>query len=154
MMDHFFKIIVVVLMLPIMCGCKEKLTYSYLIEHPAYLKTEFDRCQMMDDKKTNQSTQCDVVMKAADKLSIIVNEMQSDPEQFGEKIMASELDLVKVQDQLKTAQQSLETLKSQNASAAEIQSAQDKLTALQQECDDKHQAIKVMLAVVGLRSPE
>lgn len=153
-MNYLLKVLCVISITSIISGCEDKYSYSYLIEHPFFLKQEFDRCQAMDSKAGDQQKHCDVVMQAASKLSTVMDEMQVDPENFGVKIMQAQDSLAKIQEQLQISKQTLADLKEKNAAQADIQLAQNNVNKFQKECELKHQDVKMMLAIIGLRSPE
>lgn len=153
-MNYLLKVICVIFAVSIISGCEDKYSYSYLIEHPLFLKEEFDRCQTMESKAPDQQKHCDVVMQAANKLSVVMDEMQADPENFGVKIMQTQDSLAKTQEQLQIAKQTLMDLKEKNAPQTDIELAKNNVNKFQQECELKRRDVKMMLAIIGLRSPE
>lgn len=135
-------------------GCNEKLTYSYLIEHSNVLKQKVADCQSIDEKSSEDISQCQIVMSAAADLIIIINEQQDDPEKFGQKILNAESDWVKAKEKLHDTQQILSTLETKKASSVELQAAQRNLDQAKEAYKFKHDQVKVLLSVVGMNSPE
>lgn len=154
MMDHLIKVAIVLCAAPFLLACKDKQSYSYLTQHPIALKEAFDHCQEMETRTPEDNTQCEVVMKAAAALTVVIDSMQSDPQKFGQSIMAEQLNAAKLNDERMNAERTVADLKAKNAPAADIAAAQTKLTSLQEQYDKKQEDLKVMLAVVGMNSPE
>lgn len=107
-------------------GCQEKYTYEYLMEHPKALKKVIDQCQ---SRSPLDDAVCKTAERAADDFNELLLEQQSNPERFGERIMAQEIACVDMRT--KAADQSSPTVKKETCRKA-----------------------RVMLAVVGLNSPE
>jgi chromosome segregation ATPase len=153
-MSKMKKFFFTMVMFSALAGCNEAFTYSYLMEHPAVVKREMERCQGLDEKSAEQVNQCALVLQAATDLMSILNEQQMDPENFGQRIMDSELAYTKAYDTLREAQQGVDTLKNKNASAAELQVSQDKVNKAMKSYEETRKEMKVLLAVVGVNSPE
>lgn len=148
------KIIFSFFLLLALSGCNEKITYSYLMEHPLYVKQEVGRCQTIDHKSSADKAHCEMVMVAATALMSMINEEQENPEKFGQKVMETELAYTKAKEQQAQAIQLFQELKARNASSTEVLSAQEKLNQAEKTCQDLHQKIKTLLAVLGMGSPE
>lgn len=148
------KILVIIAIVSALSACNEKLTYSYLMEHPNELKQEVVRCQLMEEKTRDQAAQCETVMNAAENIAAIRDAQQQDPEKFGQKILDTEFTSVKAQEEMFAARQSLDALKIKNGSLSELKAAQDKLDQAQKVYQDKSEEVKVLLAVAGMNSPE
>lgn len=148
------KILVIIAIVSALSACNEKLTYSYLMEHPNELKQEVVRCQLMEEKTRDQAARCETVMNAAENIASIMDEQQQDPEKFGQKILDTEFAWVKAQEDMLAARQTLNALKTKNGSLAELKAAQDKLNQVQKAYQDRSEEVKVLLAVAGMNSPE
>lgn len=152
-MSPIKKIILIAISVGLM-GCSQKTTYSYLIEHPTELKNQFDACQSLEQKSPDQVTQCEEVTRAAAYVSAVINEQQQNPEAFGQKVLDIEAANVKLEKAVEEAQQNIAALKAKQASASELQSAQQALASAESQLNTQRQQLKVMLAVIGLGSPE
>lgn len=148
------KMFTALFMISALTGCKDKISDTYLKEHPAFLIQEVDRCQAMQSKTEAQSAQCDIIMNAAVSLKPIVDEQQSEPEKFGQRVLDAEMAYAKMKVDLNAASQAVQSLRAKNASSVEIQTAQAKLDEMKKQTADKRQELRVLLAVVGLSSPE
>jgi predicted membrane protein len=135
-------------------GCKQELTYSYLMKHPNVLKQEVAECQSIDEKSNENIKQCQITMNAAADLILIINEQQDDPEKFGQKILDSEIAAAKAKEKMYNAQQVLNRLKSENSPEAEIKAAQNELHQAREDYKQRRENVKVLLAVVSMNSPE
>jgi hypothetical protein len=70
-----------------LAGCENQpLTYHYLMRHPAFLEKEMSHCQI----EIAESSRCQAVKQAANDFDLLVTERETNPEQFGEKIMRAE----------------------------------------------------------------
>lgn len=128
-----------IIMLAFLTGCKrEALTYSYLMQHPDSLKKEVLRCQSNAEKTNMQATQCEMVMSAAANFSALVEAQQSEPEKFGERIIAAQSACVSAKRAFEESQKS----------------AMVRLSEIEKAYQAKCEEVAVLLAVVGLASPE
>ena len=121
-------------------GCNEELTPAYLIQHPEILQQKINSCQLDKQKSLDEIKQCRMIMAMATKLQIFIEEQGSDPEEFGEKLLA-------LQKNLAADEQALGALKAKNAPA-------DKVNEAKNIYDEKRNEIAIMLAVIGMNSPE
>jgi hypothetical protein len=144
------KFILILVMLIGLTACEKKLTYSYLISHPQELKAEMDRCQTSD----NNDQRCEIVLYAAANLTAIIRDQQANPEKFGQRVMDTQVQCLADKKALQTAKANLAALQKQQASAAEITSAQTEVAKAQQRFKDKREEVRMLLAVLGLGSPE
>ncbi len=145
------------LLLPFICflsGCDKENTYDYLIEHPLKLNQEFTDCQIDATKSPARNEYCQMVAKAANTVSDIIEQEQQDSLQFGQHLLEKEMACAKSKEDLRQAQQTLDVLKQKNAAAADIATAEQNLNALNQQYTKQHDEIKQILAVLGLNRPE
>lgn len=135
-------------------GCEKPITYSYLIQHPTVLKKEWDNCQLTGVNTKAQKERCEIVSYAATTLASLINEMQQDPEKYGQAIMDQEFACVKLKVAQEDLQQALQKLNETHASSAEIDVLTIKLDQAEKKYQDQREKVKAMLAVAGLRRPE
>jgi chromosome segregation ATPase len=144
-------------MLPVAClltGCNKQSNYSYLIKHPAELFQQYSDCQSAAEKSPERVAECQKISDAAIAIKTDIQHMQDDPEAFGQQILDNETAWMKTREELQQAQQSLQSLKTKNASAADINAAVLKMNTIEQQCRKQDDEIKMMLGAVGLYSPE
>lgn len=119
------NLIMTLLPLILLTGCNEKPTPTYLMQHRDKLERAMENCQSSIDQKDD--AYCKMVGQAVEDFNNLITEQQSNPELFGQKIMDQEIACAKAKND-------------KNANADQ----------LAKSCDQ----VEVMLAVVGLSSPE
>lgn len=144
----------ILLMMLTLMGCKRDLTYSYFIEHPMVLKQTVESCQLLNEKSPEEIAQCAVARDAATTLTSVISEQQADPEKFGQRVMAIEAACVQAKETMMVAKKSVDALLMQKAPAAQLQAAQVKLAAATKVYQDQRNEMKMLLAVLGMASPE
>ncbi len=127
------KIILMICLLLAVTGCQQKDTYDYLMLHPKELKKEFVNCQ------TLQSAKCEMVMRAADDFSSLLEDENNDPEAVGQKIIQT--------------QQQLDLLL-KNYEQAKQSGDKDKIQLADNEYQNQVKKLNILYAVVATRSPE
>lgn len=148
------RIFILILLPLLLIGCKEKQSYSYYMRHPLELKKEITECQSILEKTKDQAAKCEIVMYAAMNITALINTQQQDPEKFGQHILDAQENYAKLRLTERQMRTGLDKLKNKNVSPAELRSAQDDFYKAKKASADQLQEIKVMLAVVGLGSPE
>lgn len=144
----------------VLVGCEKEITYEYLMTHPKFLLYQLSVCEKNlslqgGDNEKNLASQCQVVMKARENFLLIAREQQQDPEAFGKKILQTEFDLANIKNQLLQAKQNEMLLKSKpQTPARELQDAQTSVNKITMRYQQKQFELKILLAVVGLNSPE
>lgn len=112
--------------------------YEYLMQHPDLLRQAALRCE----KSVALSAYCEVVMYAATNAQTMLTQQQADPERFGERILETQMALANTQRDIKLIEQSAK------------QSTDEKLVQLKKMEADASQELTVMLAIVGINSPD
>ncbi len=154
-MDTVLKVLLCIFLPFALIGCKDKLTYPYLMQHPLELKQAITKCQSTNEKSKEQAAQCEIVTYAAVNMMSIISEQQDNPEKFGQRIMDVESAYVKASDELHVAQQALDDFQQRKqTTATEIKAAQGKVENAKKTYDEKREEMKILLAVIGLNSPE
>lgn len=147
------RTLVLILLMPLLLGCHEEVkNYSWYMLHPQELQQEIMACQENGGLGKNAS-QCEIVMRAADKMTDIVNRQQEEPEKFGQSVLGAQQRLQQLNNTLINAHKMVDDLKSKNASSAELQSAQASLDKAEKDYAEQLQQVNVMLAVLGMSSP-
>ena len=148
------KIFFSLCMFSTLVGCNKEFTYSYLLEHPAVVKHEIEYCQGLAEKTDDQEKQCALAMQAATEIMSMLNEEQLSPEKFGQRILDTEIAYGNARKTRQASQRLVATLKNKQATATELQAAQDKLDQATKVYAEQHMQMKILLAVVGVNSPE
>lgn len=144
------KFMLLVCVSSLLVACNEKLTYEYLVQHPQVLKREADQCQ---SGTTNDPARCRMVMNAKMNFDAMYNDRQVHPEQFGERLLSLQTELVKLKTEMQAAQAKLTTAKA-SANPADIQAAQADFAKAEMLYVAQRNEIRMMLAVIGVDSPE
>lgn len=117
-------------------ACQQQdLTVSYLAEHPRVLERELQRC--MTDPRSSQLSQCKVAIEAQGILRGYLEQAQTDPEGFGQRILDVQMNMATIKTEMATSDQ-----------------ASAKMAELKKTYDDKQKEVSILLAVAGLNSPE
>jgi hypothetical protein len=148
------SLVSLLLMTAALTGCKEELTYSYLMQHPSALKQALDNCESTNKQSSVEAAQCNMAVNADAALRTLINNMLQDPEKFGQNILDEEAACVKAKDSLHEAKQRLETLRAKSASSAEVQAVEDVVNKAKQSYQDEREKVAILLAVAGMGSPE
>lgn len=83
------------------CSCKqEPYSYDYLMTHPDILTRQYVACQ----KSFNTKTTCQNIQRAYQDFHALVTEAESDPIDFGEKILKAQMELAQLSPLLKNQQ--------------------------------------------------
>lgn len=120
-------------------GCdSSQPSYEYLMQHPSELRDAALRCQQL----TVQSHYCDIVLYAATNAQTMLTQQQSDPERFGERILETQMALANTQRDMTLFESSAK------------QANNEKWQQLKKMEADARQELTVMLAIVGINSPD
>lgn len=133
---------------------EEKYTVAYLSENPSILEKELEFCMSVDTKSIDQIERCKIAVEAQDNIKSYLEVQQIDPERFGEQIIEMEMAGAQLKAALDSAEESIGTLKTQNKPVAELQAAQVQADQAKKAYIANQQKLKILLAVVGLSSPE
>jgi predicted RNase H-like nuclease (RuvC/YqgF family) len=132
-------------------ACDQEYTYFYYMEHPFVLKKAVANCEANEEKTEAQDMQCEVVMKAADNITKLIEEQQINPEAFGQHVLEMQIKQMELKAEVDEAQSRLQK---EQASTTEKTEAQMRLNELQKDYQDQMQQIRISMAVLGLGSPD
>ena len=127
------------------CSQPEK-DSAYFLTHPFELQKAVLFCQNATSLSSAQSTQCDLVMKAAQKFRAGLDEFQAGPEQFGQTVLQVQMDIA-------NTEKALADLKNQSSGKQDAVLL-EKITATQAKLAELKQQAAEKLAVIGINSPE
>ncbi|VVC76239.1 hypothetical protein AQUSIP_15450 [Aquicella siphonis] len=145
----------IILFAPVLlAGCKDKASYSYYMQHPAALKAAVTSCQSEYNKTADRAAECEIVLFAAENMISLINEQQENPEKFGQRILTAQMDYMVLKQRAAEADQSYQQLKNTHAPDARLRTAKDDLYKAKKACADKLEQIRILLAVVGMGSPD
>lgn len=136
---HLLKVVLFVLLFSLL-GCKQKVTYLYLLQHPNEIESRISTCQLSD------SDECKLVKQASEDFLTLNNQRIQDPELFGRTILLEQEKLLKTKEELQALQNEM---KSKNDAAM-----QKKLTALNEVYQEQSKKVATLLAIVASTSPE
>ncbi|HVE44383.1 MAG TPA: hypothetical protein VNC84_04530 [Gammaproteobacteria bacterium] len=125
----------------LLTGCVDKTSYTYLVQHPRFLKEQGVLCETVSP----QTAYCKTVLEASVYVSGLFEAAEQDPERFGERIMQVEGAVVQAKEKYEFAK--AEDSKAQRSESASTADAKKKY-------DDLHLEMQTLLAVVGMNGPE
>jgi hypothetical protein len=128
------------LCLIMLTGCQEKKNYGYWMQHPAQIQRELERCH------ATEAPQCAEVRRAASDFTALLREQQMDPEKFGQKVLTAEYQLA----QLKHEWQQAKAVYRVERNSDTLQ----KMESAQKAYWGKKEEVRILLAVIGVTSPE
>src|SRR5436190_1273493 len=120
----------------LLTSCKEKQTYSYYMCHPQQLQQAITECQSSFQKTKEQAEQCEAVGYAAVNMNTLVNQLQADPEKFGQRVLDAQENYAKLTAKADEATKAVEGLQNNHASPTELRTAQDDLYKAKKACAD------------------
>lgn len=135
-------------------GCRHHLDYMYLMQHPHELEQEIKHCEDIAKQPGAKAGQCEMVMYAGANFKSILDEQQADQEKFGQQVLDAQIRYVKLKDAVSGQEKILHDLRVSKAPDNEIASAQAKLDDAKKDAQTLHDKINIMLAVIGVNSPE
>jgi hypothetical protein len=146
-------IILFILSLPLF-GCNPEITSDYLLENLNVLKQEVKYCDNFTDASMTaaQKIQCDIVMSTANNIVQLSNKQQADPQKFGIYVLSAEAEFSHAKVELLSAEKNIQQIKASDTAA--FHSAQQKLIAAQEDYKKRQQEMKLLMAVLGIGSPE
>lgn len=145
----FIRSMFLISVINILFGCSSSHDYNYLVQHPAVLSTELARCRA---QITDALPRCQVILNAAQYVGDIENDMQRDPQRFGEKILLLQTHLADLHTKIGALEQKLQS----TSSSLHEQQRKDvtvQLTDAKKAYVEQRLELKVMLAIVGLNTP-
>jgi predicted transcriptional regulator len=145
------KLIVSVAFLFLLSSCKDsKSTYEYLMQHPAFLQQELIRCQMV----VVQDEQCSLVKRASGDFATLMTELQTNQEQFGEKIMRAQLLQATSHQEIKEMKKKIAELSRDPAQSKQLDEAKMNLQKAEVVYQTQRSNAKILIAVVGMMRME
>jgi len=142
------------LLAPALFACSnEERNYAWYMQHPLELRQEITKCQSRFSQNNSQ-TKCEMIMHAALNMTAIVNQQQTQPEKFGQRVLDAEERLGQLKLLVISAQQAVTELKNKNASPAELKVAVDDVEKAKKACNNQREEIRILLAVLGMGSPD
>jgi hypothetical protein len=135
-------------------ACDKPITYSYLIQHPNMLKKELDNCRLTNVNTRAQKERCEIVLYAVATLTSLINQMQENPEKYGQNILDQEIVCVKMKTAYQELQKTLASLNKKTAPSADRQVVKIKLDQAGKKYQEQKEKVEAMLAVAGMRRPE
>lgn len=97
-MSKFSRIVFVTASLLSVTACSEPERgdlYTYLMLHPAVLKSEVLDCQNVVDATQPLTPHCEIVLRATDQMLAMIEKQQKNPEKFGQEILRAQMEAAK-----------------------------------------------------------
>ena len=151
MKNTLLKLIVSVAFLFLLSSCKDsKLTYAYLMQHPALMQQELIRCQMV----VVQDEQCSLVKRASSDFATLMTELQTNQEQFGEKIMRAQWLQATSHQEIIEIKKKIAELSQDPAQSKQLDEAKQNLQKAEVVYQTQRSNAKILIAVVGMMRME
>ena len=77
------NVVILLLSIFILSGCKQTHDYQYLMEHPEVLQKEYEQCR-------REAGSCDEVVRAAEDFRAFILQRSENPEFMGQQIMQAQ----------------------------------------------------------------
>lgn len=153
-MSFILKILFFSLSVIVLTGCRDQYSIDELMVNPSQLKKQIERCHQPELKTREAAARCEVVMTAADRFVKLLDEQQREPELFGLRIMKAQTVCLDAKKTYQQARQKVSLLESGQVKPAEITAAKIEANVAETAYQENKRALKVLLAVVGVNSPE
>lgn len=127
---------------------------TYLLTHPDKLKQAIQHCHEPGIQTSEERANCDIAMSAADTFIKLLNEQQHDPEGFGARVMDAQLVSAGKKTILESTQQHLAELLAQDAAPDKVVEATTAVNKANAEYIESENQVAILLAVIGVNSPE
>ncbi|EKD69991.1 MAG: hypothetical protein ACD_46C00682G0003 [uncultured bacterium] len=130
----------------LLSSCQENISYSYLMQHPLIAQEELEKCKAAEHQTAEDIERCKIILDATENINSILAEQQADAEKFGQRILELQNEVTKLKTSIQALQQQLK--------AQQTTSLQTQLNQLQKTYTEKQENLNIMLAIVGMNSPE
>ncbi len=144
--DMRMKVVAPIFLALLVTACDHTATPEYLMRHPNVLEREVQTC----DVQATNSVYCKMVFNTRSMFVNLIDEMQSDPEAFGQSILDLEMQTAQLRDAVQQAKQKLDQTK---PDASDYAAVKENYRNQQIKLDNHLENINAHLAVVGLASP-
>jgi hypothetical protein len=127
---------------------------SYLTRHPRALILEVAACHSPANSAKAMTSHCALVFKIHDQVISLIDEQRKDPEKFGQSVITAQMEYGQANLATRAALQQVQNLRAKPASEKDIGAAEIKYTGLLQKQDSLKNKVYMLLAIIGLSSPE
>lgn len=154
-MRKFIKLMCLAGLVSILTACEDQDNYQYLITHPTVMKKKMAACATLSKMASNVEKQrCEIVTNASTKFMAVVAEQQTDAEKFGVRVLTTETAYANAKAKVKQLEADLAQAKAApTADVAAIHKLEEDLAAAKKDSDDKREEVRMLLAVVGVSTP-
>lgn len=153
-MQKLFSVVICAFAAVLLTGCESKKTVVYFMQHPMELKQQIERCEANQNQSSDEAIICRTAIYAGSSLTALINEQQANPEAFGQRILDAQNRYMQLKADYDKAHERLSALKAKNGTDVDLRNAKDDLFKARQACQEQKENIDIMLAVLGLSSPE
>jgi hypothetical protein len=136
------------------CG-EDQNNYQYLVTHPAVMKKKMDACAVMTKTASNVEKQhCEIVLNASTKFMAVVAEQQTDAEKFGVRVLNAQTTYANTKAKVKQLENDITKAKAAGTpDIAALHKLEADLVTAKNDCDAQRLEVRMLLAVVGVSTP-
>lgn len=153
-MRKFIKFMCLTGLILLLTACEDPYNHQYLITHPAVMKKKMAACATLSKTASNiEKQRCAIVTNASTTFMAVVAEQQTDAEKFGIRVLTAETAYFNAKVSVKQLETDLTKAKELATDIAAIHKLEEELVAAKKDCADKRAEVKMLLAVVGVSTP-
>ena len=147
----FRKILAVILLLFTLVGCNKQSYKDYFIKHPQAIKKTLLYCQEMQiNSDIEEQPNCVAALYVNDLIISFSQEMFSDSQMFGNKILHLQMKSAKLQSEIKKQKEDIQSLTANNEpNKTKIAKGNFRLEKLENQYKDLNYRVKIMLMLVS-----
>lgn len=153
-MLKLLKVMCLAGLVSMLTACEDRYNYQYLITHPAIMKKEMDACDVMGMTASNvEKERCAIVTHANATFMGVVVEQKINAEKFGVRVLTAETDYANARIKVKQLEADLANAKTNSGDTTSMHKLEEDLAAAIKDCEDKRQEVRMLLAVMGVSTP-
>ncbi len=153
-MHKLIKMACLVGLASLLTACEDQYNYQYLITHPEVMKKKMAACEVMSKSASNLEKQrCQLVTSASTKFYAIVAEQQTDAEKFGVRVLTAETDYANAKIKVKQLEADLAKARANPGDVTAMHKLEEDLAAAKKDSDSKREEVRMLLAVMGVSTP-
>ena len=135
-------------------GCGKEDMPESLIQRPVRLLKAVGQCQVARNPSTERAAYCKMVLQTISSFMAVVAQQQLAPEEFGLRVLKAEMNYAVLSVELAQAKATLSSLNVEQASKSQVAKATKMLASLELKRQKLQHEIVMMLAAIGMISPE
>jgi hypothetical protein len=135
-------------------ACHQQKTYNYFLLHPRDLESTYEYCSQLSGPEAYNNQECVAAINAAQTLKDLLMSLINNRQEFGQKLLDTQMLLGKTQEDLAKAKAQLQALKKSSAGTEELTSKQQEVSQLMESEQRQEFDIKMMWGVLRLLQPQ